>query len=89
MKDRCEIVLEGYSVFDVKSDSYMIPWFVKNRGIAMRMFGDLVNDPQSQVSKHPEDYRLHRVADWDENTGEMIGVTPEYICQGADFMRSV
>lgn len=61
--------LKAFSVFDVKVDAFMPPFFQPTNGSALRHFADAVNDPQSQLSRHPEDYKLCCVGEFDDATG--------------------
>lgn len=57
-------------------NSFDAPICVKALGQAIRLFGDQINDKQSHMSNHPEDYDLFHIAEYDEQTGLMIAVTP-------------
>lgn len=63
-----------YSIRDSATDVYAPPFVSHNNNTAMRSFGDLANDPQSSIKKHPSDYALIRVGTWDDDEGR---VTPE------------
>lgn len=58
-----------YSLFDTKASVYLPPFCVRAPGEATRMIADLVNDPQSNIGKHPEDYSLWHVGFWDDEDG--------------------
>ncbi len=59
-----------YSVFDVKSGIFNTPFFQINDNVARRSFMDLVNDPQSLLYKHPEDFTLWRLGEFDDQLGD-------------------
>lgn len=59
-----------YCVFDRKSERYFPPFVVENDAVAERRFADILVDPQSVLSKHPQDYILYGVGEFDESTGE-------------------
>lgn len=44
-----------------------------NRMIAMRNFGDLVNNEKSALSQHPEKFELWEIGEIDDQTGEFTG----------------
>ena len=51
------------------------PIFVQhNKAVAIRSFEEIVNNPQSDVYKHPEDYCLMEIGQYDETTSI---ITPE------------
>jgi len=62
-----------FSVYDSKVTEYTSPFFVKHRGEAMRMWSDIVNDGQSAICRHPEDFSLMELGEWDTNTGVFTG----------------
>lgn len=65
-------MLKMFTVYDSKAEAYLPPFYSKSKGEALRSFTDAVNDPQSQLNKHPEDYTLFEVGDFDENLGGFI-----------------
>lgn len=65
-----------FAIYDVKAQMYNAPFFMPSVGMAIRAFSDLVNDAQSMVAKHPEDYQLFEVGGFDDNSGEASSVTP-------------
>lgn len=60
-----------YAVYDSKGGSYTIPFFDHAEGRALRTFKDCCNDPEHQFGKHPEDYTLFDVGQYDDDTGEI------------------
>lgn len=78
-----------YSVYDVAVGAFMPPFFLTANGQAMRNFGDAVADPQSPLSKHPGDYKLMRLAEWDDSSGAFISEgNPVQLCTGSDFVSA-
>lgn len=57
-----------FTVFDVKAQAYMTPFFMQSTGQAVRAFEDTVNDPKSAFNKHPEDYTLFETGIYDDAT---------------------
>lgn len=62
-------MLKCYSIFDDKAQYFNVPFFSASEGIALRDFGDLCNDSRSVVSRHPEDYHLYCLAEFDDDKG--------------------
>ena len=62
-------MLNVYSVYDSKAQTYNVPFFMKQDGQALRAFIDLVNNPQTDVAKHPEDYALFLLGSFDDEDG--------------------
>lgn len=73
------------AVFDAAVQAFMTPIFVQAKGQAIRSFGDAVADPQSPMSKHPTDYRLQFLGEWDDQTGEFLPGDGQPLANGGDF----
>lgn len=46
---------------------------------AIRSFSDLAVDPQTMISRHPEDFDLMQVATIDEGSGEVTPLSPPLV----------
>lgn len=57
-----------FSIYDKKAEAYMPPFMMQTKGQAMRSFVDLVKDPQSSVNKHPGDFELYEIGEFDDNS---------------------
>lgn len=57
------------AIFDRAAGVYSHPLFLPSAAVAQRSFRDLLMDPQSVQSKHPTDYSLHLLAEYDDQTG--------------------
>lgn len=58
-----------YSIFDDKGGSYGNPFFFPHDGLAIRAFGDLVCDKNTSINKHPGDFSLYKLAEFDNVKG--------------------
>lgn len=58
-----------YSLFDLKAAVYGTPFFMPNDGMAIRALIDLVSERGSMVGKHPEDFTLYRLGNFEDNGG--------------------
>jgi len=58
-----------YSILDGKSGIYNQPFPAVSRGVALRMFTDLVNDQKTTIARHPEDYTICEVGSFEDTTG--------------------
>ena len=69
-----------YSVYDVKAKMFLPPFAVRAPGEATRLMTDIVNDPSSVFAKHPEDYSVSFVGQWDDADGMLhCLVAPEHV----------
>lgn len=63
------MILKAYSIYDNKALSYNAPWFTHTDGAAVRSLRDLVNEPNNNVSRHPGDFVMYCVGEFDDQTG--------------------
>lgn len=60
--------------------------FFRHPAPAIRFFGDIASDPQTQIARHPQDYDLIAVATFDEDTLKLDGFDePEIVITGAQW----
>ena len=77
-----------YAVRDLKVGAFMAPFFCVAHGQAVRTFQDTVADPGMVLSKHPEDFDLFYLADFDDNTGLIVSVdSPVHLSTAVEFVR--
>lgn len=62
------MILKMFTVFDQKAKAYLSPFCMAEKGQAIRSFTDLINDGDHQFSKHPEDYTLLFIGEYDDET---------------------
>lgn len=66
------MIIRCYSIYDRKALQYHPPFHAAADGAAARMVADLVADPNTTIGRHPGDYVLYYVGDYDDQTGAMI-----------------
>lgn len=59
-----------FSVYDSKAESYLPPFFARNRASAIRSFTAAVLDPGSDLNRFPEDYVLFDLGKWDDESAQ-------------------
>lgn len=69
------MVTRIFSIFDVKANAYLPPFFLPEDAIAIRTFGDCVNDKTHAFGMHPEDYMLFYIGSFD-NINSVIEPSP-------------
>lgn len=74
-----------YSIYDSKTKAFSTPFFTVNNATALRSFSDLANDNNSQVSIHAEDFSLHLIGSFDEETGVVTPETPTNLGLAAEY----
>lgn len=58
------------AIKDRALDTFMQPFYSPAIGAAIRGFQDAIADQSTPMSKHPEDYDLYHLADFDNETGK-------------------
>ncbi len=78
-----------FSVYDSKVECYMNPFFMKTKGEAIRAFTEAVNDSSTHVSKHPGDYTLFDLGEFDDETATFtLSSTPISLGVAVEFVKS-
>lgn len=60
-----------FSIYDSKAQMFNLPFFMVTTPAALRSFSDLVNDPQTMINKHPGDFVLYEIGEYDDSTAKM------------------
>lgn len=74
-----------FSIFDSKGKIYSDPFYALNQSIAKRMFENLSNDPQTDVFKHPNDFQLFHVGEYDDQNGCIEQKNIVHICSANEL----
>lgn len=69
LSERENMKLQVVAVADRALQAFNRPICVQALGLAVRSFQDEVNNTSSELSKHPEDYELHHLGVFDDQTG--------------------
>lgn len=79
--------LEVFAVLDQQAGAFMRPMFLQSRGVAMRVVGDAVNSKTEGelLASHPEDFRLFRLGEWDDQSALFKTDLPELVCDVASL----
>lgn len=81
--------IQVFSVYDNVAKAYMTPFYMQNKGMAIRAFADNVNaQDENQLSKHPENFSLYQVAVWVDTKGEMTGVEKPVLVVTANEVKN-
>lgn len=76
------------SIYDKRAQEFGPPMCQHTLGTAERMFQDVVNDPQSPVSKHPEDYALFQIGEFESATGMSKATEPNLLCNAIQLLQN-
>ena len=77
-----------YAIKDQAIEAFSQPFFVQAQGQAVRMFMDESKNEQSQINRHPADFELWYLGEFDEQTGTITGATNiERVARAIDFIN--
>ncbi len=57
-----------FTVLDTKAMAYLPPFFLPNEAVAKRVFGDMATDQTHQFGKHPEDFSMYYLGEFEDMT---------------------
>ena len=60
-----------FTVYDSKAEMYLAPFTVAARGQAVREFESACNDPKTMMCKHPSDFTLFEIGEFDDLKGTL------------------
>lgn len=81
-------VYYAFAIRDIKIGSFMLPFFQSSKAGAMRSFADLARDPQSPMSRHPEDFQLFEIGVYDPETALLTPLpTVDFLANATDFLN--
>jgi len=75
-----------FSVFDLKAQAYLPLFTAPTIAVGMRVFSDVVTQPNHPFGKYPADYMLYCVGEFDQNTGRITGNDPQHVAIATDFL---
>lgn len=61
-----------FTVFDEKAGAHLPIFMMHREEMAQRVFGDCVNSADHAFAKHPADYTLFQIGEFDDSLGKLI-----------------
>ncbi len=74
-----------FTVYDEKAKAFLTPFFLPEKGMAVRVFSDCVNSDDHQFGKHPHDYTLFCIGEWLDHDGVIVAEQKAAIGNGVEF----
>lgn len=81
------MILHIVCIKDSALDAYERPFFVPSIGLAIRHFGDEINSTDSPMYKHPEDFFLFGMGEFETDTGLFDTAQPRQLSRGLDHVQ--
>lgn len=74
-----------FSVYDVKAEAYLPPFYLRSCGEAERVFADCVGDSSHKFGAHPEDFTLFWLGSIDDQDASFeLFPTPTPLSKGLE-----
>lgn len=78
--------LKSFAVWDEKAQCYLQPSFHPTKGLAIRQFTDIINQPDNPINKYPADFTLFEIGEYDNESGKLLPhPAPVSIGNGLEF----
>lgn len=78
--------IPAFSLLDVKTGHFNIPFFMAHRGQAVRAVMELGTDMSTSVARFPADFILCVIGEFDDQTGVLVSGPPEQLGTVASFL---
>lgn len=63
------MITKVFAVYDSKAEAFMAPFTFQTKGQAVRGFSDVASDPKTMIGKHPLDFALFELGEFDDSKG--------------------
>ncbi len=77
-----------FTIHDSKANAYLQPWFLTQAAMAQRAFMDCVNDKKHNFGRHPEDYTLFNIGEFDDQTAKVTYEIPTSLGNGLEYVKT-
>ena len=81
--------LKAYSIYDNKAAIYLPPFYNTNDQVAIRTFTDILQNPNTPMNRHPEDYSIYHVGYFNEETGSLDGCPKEHFIDATTILNQI
>lgn len=80
--------IKMFCAYDGRLKIFMTPFFMMHTGQALRHWEEGVSDPSTMVCKHPADFVLFEVGEFDVDTGALAGPPhPVQIATALEYVK--
>lgn len=77
-----------YAIRDKRAEYFNPPFFNHTHGEAERNFQNLVNEKESRIAQHPDDYDLYYIGDYNDLDGTIVPQKlPQLIASASSLVR--
>lgn len=76
-----------YAILDNKAEFYRGPYCARSRAEALRDFQRVANETETQIGRHPEDFTLYVIGEFNDITGEVIPHAHASLGKAVDYVQ--
>ncbi|UQT28871.1 nonstructural protein [Microvirus AZ-2020] len=81
-------MMKIFAVKDLAINAFGNPIFCKAQGQAIRSFMDECNNQESMMAKHPADYEMYYIGEYDEETAAILQADNiERVARATDYVN--
>lgn len=82
------MLLNAYTLYDVKALTYSPPFYAGAHGQAVRMVMEIAHDTNTTVGRHPADFTVYCIGQFNDATGSLLPrETREHIADVVSLLR--
>lgn len=74
-----------YAIYDQKAATFTQPMCMQNDALAARAFSTAIMNPEHDFAKHPADFTLMFIGEYNDETGELENALNRSIGNGLEF----
>jgi len=71
--------MKAFTIYDSKAAVFRTPFFTSTVGEALRPLTDAANKEDHEFCKHPEDYTLFEIGEYDEDHATLTPIEPQSV----------
>lgn len=82
------MILKVFSIYDSKAEAFLQPFYMQSKGAAIRSFADAVSDEKTMFFKHPSDYTLFELGEFDDSNASFnLHISPISLGLAVEFKK--
>lgn len=79
--------LKAFAAHDTRCGIFHPPFFFLHAGMMLRHWEDLVNDPKTIIGRHPNEYQLLEIGEYDDSKGVLTPATAKMVATGSEYLK--
>lgn len=66
------MITQMFTIYDAAIAAYQQPFYMRTIGEAIRAFSNVCNDQAHEIGRHPDQFTLFHLGEYDDNTGAVM-----------------